>query len=133
MIFNWAIAAPDAHAKNYSLLLDGPDVRLAPLYDVISFLPYTSGDPRETRTAMAVGGAYSWRAASGPSAWASTARALGLDAEATIDRATELTRLTPSAVGDAIDGLSVDDRDSRALPPLHRLVKTLSDEALKAF
>lgn len=40
--FNWLIAGTDAHAKNYSLLLSGPDVRLAPLYDIASILPYES-------------------------------------------------------------------------------------------
>ncbi len=29
--FNWLIAGTDAHAKNYSLLLGGPNVRLAPI------------------------------------------------------------------------------------------------------
>jgi len=46
LIYNWALAAPDAHAKNYSLILDGSDVHLAPLYDVISFLPYAQRDLR---------------------------------------------------------------------------------------
>jgi serine/threonine-protein kinase HipA len=38
--FNWLICGTDAHAKNYSILLDGRTVRLAPLYDVASMLPY---------------------------------------------------------------------------------------------
>lgn len=37
--FNWLIAGTDAHAKNFSLLLSAPHVRLAPLYDVASILP----------------------------------------------------------------------------------------------
>lgn len=40
LAFTWIIAGTDAHAKNYSLLLAGPQVRLAPLYDVASALPY---------------------------------------------------------------------------------------------
>ena len=36
LIYNWAIAAPDAHAKNYSVALAGDRVALAPMYDVIS-------------------------------------------------------------------------------------------------
>jgi len=41
VVFNQLIAGTDAHAKNYSLLLGrGGEVRLAPLYDVASFLPY---------------------------------------------------------------------------------------------
>lgn len=47
--------------------------------------------------------------------------------------AAELTGLTPRAVSDAIDSLSARERRSRALPPLHRMVKALADEALGAF
>lgn len=53
--FNFVIAGVDAHAKNYSLLMEaGGRFRLAPLYDIISALPYD----RETynRLAMSVGG-----------------------------------------------------------------------------
>lgn len=56
LFFNYLIGAPDAHAKNYSLLIAGNgDMRLAPLYDAASVLPYM--DPRETyKIAMSVGG-----------------------------------------------------------------------------
>ncbi|HEY0691385.1 MAG TPA: HipA domain-containing protein [Kribbella sp.] len=40
LVWNWVIAGTDAHAKNYSLLLLGNQVRLAPFYDVASALPY---------------------------------------------------------------------------------------------
>src|SRR4051794_8303644 len=35
LIWNWLIAGTDAHAKNYSLLLAGDQVRLVPLYDAL--------------------------------------------------------------------------------------------------
>jgi serine/threonine protein kinase HipA of HipAB toxin-antitoxin module len=38
--FNWLIVGPDAHAMNYSLLIADNVVRLAPLYDIASALPY---------------------------------------------------------------------------------------------
>jgi serine/threonine-protein kinase HipA len=38
--FNWLILGTDAHAKNYSLLLSGRQVRLARLYDLASAAPY---------------------------------------------------------------------------------------------
>ena len=133
LIFNWAIAAPDAHAKNYSLMLDGPDVRLAPLYDVSSFLPYSTGNPRAVGLAMSVGQDRTWSAMSNTDAWAATAQAMLLDVDATVDRVADITRRVPSAISDTIDGLSAGDRGSRALPYLHRLVKLLSDEALGVF
>lgn len=40
LFFNYLIGAPDAHAKNYSVLLDRSDAILAPLYDVASMVPY---------------------------------------------------------------------------------------------
>lgn len=38
--FNFLIGGTDAHAKNYSVLFGPKRVRLAPLYDVASYLPY---------------------------------------------------------------------------------------------
>lgn len=43
LLFNWLICGTDAHARNYSIMLNGRNVRLAPLYDVNSHLAYTSG------------------------------------------------------------------------------------------
>jgi serine/threonine-protein kinase HipA len=55
--FNWLIAGTDAHAKNYSLLIaEGPRVRLAPLYDLASVLPYDEFDIHKVKLAMKVGG-----------------------------------------------------------------------------
>lgn len=57
---HWVLGAPDAHAKNYSILIaSGGQVRLAPLYDVISVLPYPDRYfPRKIRLAMRIGGEY---------------------------------------------------------------------------
>lgn len=41
-VFNAVVAGTDAHAKNYSLMLDGERVRLAPLYDLASYAAYAS-------------------------------------------------------------------------------------------
>jgi len=43
LVFNWLTCGTDAHARNYSLLLSGVDVRLAPLYDLNSHLAYSDG------------------------------------------------------------------------------------------
>lgn len=55
LLFNYLIAAPDAHAKNYSLLLDVGAAYLAPLYDVASALPYQAG-ARPIKLAMGIAG-----------------------------------------------------------------------------
>jgi serine/threonine-protein kinase HipA len=62
LCFNWLIAGTDAHAKNYSILLaGGPAVRLAPLYDVASILPYDEYDIQKLKLAMKIGGEYRLR------------------------------------------------------------------------
>ena len=45
-ILFWLLAAPDGHAKNFSLhLLPGGRYRLAPLYDVMSIWPVVGSGP----------------------------------------------------------------------------------------
>lgn len=56
-VFNAVIAGTDAHAKNYSLMLDGESVRLAPLYDLASYAAYRRGD-EQVQLAMSVNGEY---------------------------------------------------------------------------
>jgi serine/threonine-protein kinase HipA len=60
LAFNWVIAGTDCHAKNVSLL-HGPGsfTRLAPAYDLASWLPYEK-DPCSTKIklAMKIGGTY---------------------------------------------------------------------------
>ena len=51
--FNWLVSGTDAHARNYALLHHGQSTRLAPLYDLNSFLPYASERP--THLAMRIG------------------------------------------------------------------------------
>lgn len=58
MGFNWLIAGTDAHAKNFSLLLSGRRIRLAPLYDIASILPYDEFDLQKVKLAMKIGDEY---------------------------------------------------------------------------
>jgi serine/threonine-protein kinase HipA len=59
LAFNWIIGGTDAHAKNYALLhASGGRIRLAPLYDVASILPYPGVDPKRAKLAMKIGGEY---------------------------------------------------------------------------
>ena len=56
LFYNALIGAPDAHAKNYSLILGlGNNAGLAPMYDVASGLAYEKLR-RRLRLAMSVGG-----------------------------------------------------------------------------
>ena len=59
VLFNFLIAGPDAHAKNYSLLIGGAGrVRMAPLYDIASILPYDDYDLHKVKLSMKIGGEY---------------------------------------------------------------------------
>jgi serine/threonine-protein kinase HipA len=98
LAWNWLIAGTDAHAKNYSLLLAGPEARLAPLYDMASALPYGTHE-RKLRLAMKLGGDYHVYPRHNP--WPSTARELGVDPTTLTDRVRELAEVAPDAFADA--------------------------------
>lgn len=55
LFFNYLMGAPDAHAKNYSLLLGRNAAYIAPLYDVASLLPYAER-PFDIKLAMGIVG-----------------------------------------------------------------------------
>lgn len=100
LILNWLIAGTDGHAKNYSLLhATGGRVRLAPLYDLASALPYPDLDARRLRLAMRVGSTY--RVADiGARQWAACAKGLDLDPDAVIGRARLLAGQIPDRLRD---------------------------------
>lgn len=90
LAFNWLVAGTDGHAKNFSLLHGRAGrVRLAPLYDIASALPYAELDPYRIKLAMKVGGKYRIRDI-GPAEWTKLARGLRLDEEATVERIASL-------------------------------------------
>ncbi len=98
LAWNWLIAGTDAHAKNYSLLLAGRQVRLAPLYDIASALPYGTHE-RKLHLAMKIGGDY--RVSLIHNAWPKAALELGLDPETAVDRVLDLARRAPDAFSEA--------------------------------
>jgi serine/threonine-protein kinase HipA len=100
LAYNWLIAGTDAHAKNYSVLLAGSQVRLAPLYDIASALPYDDMYVPRLRMAMKIGGEYGIEATSGRH-WRRFAQANRLDADETIARIDDLTARTPDAFATA--------------------------------
>jgi serine/threonine-protein kinase HipA len=98
LAWNWLIGGTDAHAKNYSLLLANGQVRLAPLYDVASTLPYGIHE-KKLRLAMKVGKSddiYPYH-----NNWPTAARQMGLDATAVLSRVRELTIRAPEAFAEA--------------------------------
>lgn len=112
LAWNWIIGGTDAHAKNYSLLLAGDQVRLAPLYDVASALPYGTHE-RKLRLAMKTGGSCEVYTRRNP--WPKVAKELGLKPEELIERVRELAEVAPRAFAEAAAEPQVKDLD-RELP-----------------
>ena len=99
LIWNWLIGGTDAHAKNYSILLAGDQVRLAPLYDIASALPYGTHE-RKLKLAMKIGSSYDVYPER--NRWPDAARDLSLNGDALVDRGRELAQIAPEAFADAV-------------------------------
>jgi serine/threonine-protein kinase HipA len=97
---NWLIAGTDAHAKNYSLLLSGQQVALAPLYDIASALPYRAMPTHRLRLAMKFGAEYTLDTRSS-TVWPRVAADFGLPVEEVRVRASALMDVLPDAFKDA--------------------------------
>ncbi len=96
--FNWLIAGTDAHAKNYSLLIaGGPRVRLAPLYDLASVLPYGQFDIHKVKLSMKVGGEYRLREI-GMRQWRKLAAEIRVDADELLARLRAMAGRLPDEV-----------------------------------
>ncbi|ARJ06962.1 putative kinase Y4mE [Cnuibacter physcomitrellae] len=95
--FDWVIAGTDAHAKNYSLLLRGAAVSMAPLYDVASYAPFPRYSPETVSLAQKVDGRYRM-AEIGPAEWRAQAAALGLDPDGFLVQLRDLLDRMPRAI-----------------------------------
>ena len=90
LLYNWLIAGTDAHAKNHAILHGGGGrVRLAPLYDLASALPYDALDPLHIKLAMKIGREYRIRDI-GPRQWRQLAKDLRLSPEQIVLRGIEM-------------------------------------------
>jgi serine/threonine-protein kinase HipA len=111
LAFNWLIAGTDAHAKNYSVLLAGSSVRLAPMYDVASSLPYDDMYLPKLRLAMRIGGEYRIAAVTARH-WRRFATDNQLDPDAVLDRIGSLAERLPDCLADATRSAAVQELDS---------------------
>lgn len=124
--YNWVIAGTDAHAKIYSVLLGAQgQVRLAPLYDLASALPYPSLDLHRLRLAMKIGSTYRisdiqrrhWRA---------LCQSLRIDEDETLGRLDNIATGTAERARDLGDRMIEDGLDAEAIA---RLVAGVTDRA----
>ena len=95
LALSWLIAGTDAHAKNYSLLIGSAGrVRLAPLYDLASALPYDAMDFQKLKLAMRIGRDYRLRDI-GAREWRGLASSVRLEPDAVLDRVTNIAERIP--------------------------------------
>lgn len=84
LLFNYLSGSPDGHAKNFGFLYAGRQVRLAPLYDLASGLPYDNAGAAPY-SAFSIGGVRNFGEAY-PKHWLRHARDMGLDPDERMDR-----------------------------------------------
>jgi serine/threonine-protein kinase HipA len=89
---NYVVIGPDAHGKNYSLLIEHGRYRLAPLYDINSYLPYDIEKSR--RLAMSVGDEAMWRKI-GPTHWEKAAAACNYPADEAVAHVLDIIERAP--------------------------------------
>jgi serine/threonine-protein kinase HipA len=116
------IAGTDAHAKNYSLLLSGPQVRLAPIYDVHSVLPYLAGEVRglepgqvsvhRAQLAMRIGSKYGINDVERQD-WHQLADEVGMERETVLTIVSDLAAQVPAAFA----RVAADERAAGLLDP----------------
>lgn len=140
LTLNIALVNTDAHAKNYSLLLDGDTVRLAPAYDVLSIAPYEKPESAATdgplTFPMRIGDDYRISGMHG-AVIAAEGRRLGLTTEESEDVVDRVLTAVPGALEQAREdvrqipgGTRIADatiRNLRAISPLHREPANVTD------
>lgn len=124
--YNWLVAGTDAHAKNYAILhAAGRQARLAPLYDLISLLPYPERlAAGRHELAMAIGGEYRVTAI-GASHWRALAAEVRVDEGGLLDRVAALAEGLPAA----LDRVVAAATSSPAQDALARLVAPIREHA----
>jgi len=116
--FNWLIGGTDAHAKNYSLLIGaGDEIRLSPLYDLSSQLPYP--ELIDQRVAMKIGDTYDIPLI-GFGEWQALASACAVELELLMNRLRQLADALPDAVSAARNQALADGLN-------HEVITTLAD------
>jgi serine/threonine-protein kinase HipA len=124
LLINYAAVAPDGHSKNVSIrILPNGDVRLAPLYDLATGLPYAK-ETVDRRLALSIGGERRIDRVHAAQ-WTRAARELGVPEDTLRQRARELLANFPDAFHDALDQVGTGE----AGDVWHRAASRLEDHA----
>jgi serine/threonine-protein kinase HipA len=115
-MFNWLIGGTDGHLKNYSILVSaGDEIRLAPLYDLSSQLPY----PKliALRVSMKIGDHYDiWRV--GIADWRKLAHTCTIEEERVLGMLTDMAKALPDAISAAREQALIEGLSESIIAPL---------------
>jgi serine/threonine-protein kinase HipA len=132
LIFNWLIVGTDAHAKNYSLLIaPGSQVRLAPLYDLASALPYPAQiSPHKAKLAMKVGSKYRIKEIVRRH-WEATAKELKIPASELLDRMIALANAMAATSSEVASALHAENLTHPTIGVLGKQLCVRAEECLR--
>jgi serine/threonine-protein kinase HipA len=121
LVYNYLIGAPDAHAKNYSVMLAPGLTRITPLYDVASALAYEAkGDSEIDQAAMSIGGRRRFGTVHGRH-WDRLARQLKVDQARLRDEIQRQAEMIPAVFAHEIDRDDATELRARLMPKLEHL------------
>lgn len=127
LIFNTVVAAPDAHARNYALVLDGDQVQLSPLYDLATSLAYDPPAHSARQVSMQIGGA-SAACDIGEDAWKRFADDNGLSAKWILEQVDRIRGTAVDAFERAIQEATDNDWDDQVGAVAGRLLPALASQ-----
>lgn len=107
-MFNWVVAGSDAHAKNYSILLSADQQSLAPLYDLISALPFSPPQYQNyiNLSMQAAAPGYAVGDFDTAAVWADTAASCRVSAPDALETMEDVVRRASNAARVAVDSLA---------------------------
>jgi serine/threonine-protein kinase HipA len=132
--FNFLIGGTDAHAKNYSILFGRKQARLAPLYDLASYLPYYERDGRwqDVRMPMKIEKQYRYNDVM-QRHWERMAKACNYPVADAVGRMAEMAAQLPKAADDCAAELRQQGMDHPVLTTLVERIAWWCEEAQRRF
>jgi serine/threonine-protein kinase HipA len=122
LALNWVLAATDAHAKNYALLHGRRGVRLAPFYDLLTYLPYADERLHRVRSAMKIGSEYLVMRVNRHS-WSALAKKSRIAERIVVDNVLAVLELLPDAVDRTADRAIREGLDAEIIDDLQDRVR----------
>jgi serine/threonine-protein kinase HipA len=125
LLLNWLIGGSDGHAKNYSILHSPTGIRLAPLYDITSALPYAELNTPRLKLAMKLGSEYRLQRI-GAAHLSEFAVSTGQKPESVLERARLYASQLPDLANDVLQSCT---RDGLTHTILKRTADAVSERA----